>query len=170
MLISHVMYRYSEAVGLLYTSNTLNVRQTRTIVGMQKSMLPHRLRMIRSLHIDVPLHYQWKNGKVVGYEESWPENILTFWEPAWSVIAEINGLLNLKVTLSCRTPREIDQETLVHILQPMMTINHVPDFALEIFLPLPEQLLEGVLQSLGGDPPFSVEVKKHIHMPDAPPW
>lgn len=52
MLISHVMYRHSEAVGL-YTSNTLNVRQTRTIVGMQKSM-PHRLRMIRSLRIDIP--------------------------------------------------------------------------------------------------------------------
>lgn len=122
MLISHAMYRYSEAVGLLYTSNTLHVCQTRTIVGMQKSMQPHRLRMIRFLHIDVPLHDQWKNGRVVGCEESWPRDILTFGEPVWPVIAEIKGLLNLKVTLNCQTPPEIDQETLVHILQPIMTI------------------------------------------------
>lgn len=113
---------------------------------------------------------QWTNGKVVGSEQSWPENILTFWEPAWSVIAGIHGLLNLKVTLSCRMPPEIGQETLIHILQPMMAINHVPNFALEIFFPLPEQLLEDVLQYLGGNPPFSVEIKELVYVPDAPPW
>ena len=52
----------------------------------------------------------------------------------------------------------------------MMAINHVPNFVLEMFLPLPEQLLEGVLQSLGGDPPFSMEVKEPIYMPNPPFW
>lgn len=118
--------------------------------------------MIRSLHIDVSLNHDRMNGRGGCYEDSWLHNILTFWEPAWSVIAEIHGLLNLKVTLSCNGSLEFDWETLVHVLQPMMTINHVPNFVLETFLPLPEQLLEGVLQSLGGNPPFSVEVKERI--------
>ena len=139
-------------------------------MGMQKSMLPHRLCMIRSLHIDVPLNHDRMNGWPVIYQESWLHNILTFWEPAWSVIAGIHGLLNLKVTLSCKGSPEMDRETLVHILQPMMAINHVPNFVLEMFLPLPEQLLEGVLQSLGGNPPFSVVVKEPIYMPNPPFW
>lgn len=36
----------------------------------------------------------------------------------------------------------------------MIAINHVPKFVLETFLPLPEQLLEGVLRSLGRNPPI----------------
>lgn len=133
-------------------------------------MLPHRLQMIRSLDIDVPLKMSWQEACIDVDEAAWPENILIFWNPAWSVISEMHGLRNLKVTLSSNKPLDIDWETLHHILQPMMAVKHVPYFALEMFLSLPERLLEDVLQSLGGNAPFSVEVKEHIHMPNAPPW
>ena len=159
-MLIRVINRYSEAVGLLYTANTLNVRQTRTILDMQKCILPHRLRMFRSLHIDVPLRSRWKDGSVVGDGHLWPGNILTFWAPAWSVLAEMHGLMNLTVSLGPQTQRvvEVDRETLTHVMEPMMAVKHVPAFVLEILLPLPDGLLEDVLQHLG-NPPFAVEAK-----------
>ena len=44
--------------SILTTNNALNVRQIKTIVGMQKTLLPHCFHMIRSLRLDVPLHDQ----------------------------------------------------------------------------------------------------------------
>lgn len=160
--------RYSEAIDLLYTSNPFNVRLTRTILDMQKCIPPQRLRLIRSLELDVPLHVLWGDDRVQESDPSWPANILIFWDPAWSVIAEMHGLLKLTISISSRAFGQpvIDRETLTHVLKPMMAVKHVRDFALEVCLPLPGGLLEDVLRELGGDPPFSVEVKEFRYLRD----
>lgn len=127
--------------------------------------------MIRSLEIDAPVERLWEGSSINnGYNAGWPDNVLGFWKPAWSVISEMHGLLNIKVILSCSIQGEIGEDTLKYILEPMMEIKHVPKFALELFIILPDQLLENVLELLGGNPPFSVESRGHVHMRDARFW
>lgn len=56
---------------------------------------------------------------------------------------------------------------LIYILRTIMAINHVRTFVVEIFPPL-DQLLEEVLQGLGEQRLFSVEVKEFVYVPGAP--
>lgn len=81
-------------------------------------------------------------------------------------MAEMHGLQNLWVTLSSQMESpKIGQEILIYILRTMMLIMSEP-FVVEIFSPLPGQLLEEV-QDLGEQCPFSVEVKEYVYVPDA---
>lgn len=58
--------------------NSFNVRLTRTIVDMQRSIPPQRLRMIRYLELDVPLHVLWGDEQVHGSNPPFYASILTF--------------------------------------------------------------------------------------------
>lgn len=129
---------------------------------MQRCIPPQRFRMIRSLELDVPLHALWGIDDVHQSNPPYEVAILTFWDPAWAAIKEMRGLLTLKVSISSYSyfyQPIIDHETLTHLLRPMMAVRHVRDFALDVCLPLPDGLLEETLRELGGDPPFSLEVK-----------
>lgn len=157
-----IIPRYSEAIGILYTDNILNVRQTRTIVDLAQTILPQRLSTIRSIHIDAPLEVEYCKGEPWCDSARFPDDIGYYWESAWEAIAQMKDLKSLRVTFSQRQhPFYItDTLSLIRMFEPMVAIN-VPNYLVEFYQPIE---LEEILQAYGGQVPFSVEVKEPVHV------
>lgn len=54
-----IIQKYFKEIDILYTSNILNVRQTRTIANLAVTILPRRLSVIRSLGTDLLLGIEY---------------------------------------------------------------------------------------------------------------
>lgn len=150
---------------MLYINNTLNVRQPKAIIDMKNTMVSHRFSSICSLHIDVPLHWDWTGAPYVPGEQ-WSGNVLSLWEPAWCIIAkDMHGLQNLQVTFSQHKERwgsPTSHVTLEHLLRPMMGVVHVQYFLVEFFMPWMQNQVQEVLDSFEKTSPFKLIFKEPV--------
>jgi len=128
---------YSEAIDILYTENTFNVRKSRTVVELPGTILPHRFHSIRSLHIDTVFDYPWPQTTLPF--PYWPPDVPDTWPMAWKVIAKMRGLRNLRVSLSQYdihgSEEDMDDESVLNILRPLQAVK-VPTFVVEFFWPV----------------------------------
>jgi hypothetical protein len=126
---------------------------------MDKVIVPHRLNSISSLHLDTIAVYHAFN---LAYNKSkWPTGVIWYWKEACEIISRMQGLKNLRVTLTkSKTWIALDDpdiDGLVWLLQPLMAVQ-APSFLVDIHWPRPVDL-DGISRGLGGKTPFAIEVK-----------
>lgn len=150
--------RYSESIDILYSQNTLSFRQTRTIVDLQRTIIPRRLNSIRSMHLYFLLQLYWYETRLETIEHIYPFDIPFFWESAWKVIAEMKSLQSLRVEF---TDGRLDDEypprdAVVHLLKPMTAIKF-PKYVVQFDWAVEVDEFVGLL---GNDLPFEIQVKE----------
>lgn len=127
-------------------------------------MVPHRLNSISSLHLDTQAIHPSFNTKYGSLE--WPTDVLWYWKGACDVLTKMQGLQNLKISLTRtslwlpRVPTGLAQdpiEGLVWFLQPLMAVRQVPNFNVDVYWPRPLDL-ERLQRELDGQPPFHLDV------------
>lgn len=96
-------------------------------MGMKNTMVSHRFSSIRSLYIDIPLHWEWHGAPYDPSRERWSEDVVSLWEPAWCIIEkDMHGLQNLQDTFSQHKVKwgsPTSHGTLEHLLRPMMVLG-----------------------------------------------
>lgn len=153
--------RYSESVEVLYSQNVLSFRQSRTIVDLQRTILPQRFDRIRYLHLSIPF-----KDSDSPYDRPFPGPPRSLWWTAWETIADIKSLLNLHVEFTrCRDwPFENqdyypnpDWNEVIQFLEPMKAIR-VPSFVLTLFWRVDQA---EILRAVGDAAPFRVDFEEH---------
>ncbi|KAL2841303.1 hypothetical protein BJX68DRAFT_245629 [Aspergillus pseudodeflectus] len=148
---------YSEAIGLLYTKNILQVRQARTLGEFPLVMRHDRLATVRKLHLDMRLssysdQCQWTVGG---------------WNDALHVVRYyMQGLQQLRVSFGVKHDEVVvDDQMLVELLQNLSYVEHVPDFVVEFRW---RRKVDGLLNQVGRPPdgfPFRVDVYDILDQP-----
>lgn len=164
--------RYSESIGILYSDNILNFRQTRTITDFKATILPQRFEEIRSLHLGCPLEAFWDVDigtqlRALCASPVWyPGDVCFYWIPAWEAIKSMKGLKNLRVSLwQFARPHEPDSlptiDKLVELFKSVVGVV-VPNFHVEFYWPVN---IEELQRSLNGKLSCSFEVKDETVSP-----
>lgn len=147
---------------MLYSQNVLSFRQSRTIVDLQRTILPQRLESIRSFEISIPI----KDGIWARSDYSFPGTPRSLWWTAWETIADMKSLVNLHVDFSrwhdWESRFHYDQQVpdwneVIQLLEPMKAIC-VPNFVLTLHWHVDQA---EILRGVGDAPPFRVEFKQH---------
>lgn len=133
--------RYSEAAPVFYQNNIFTFAKPDALPSLQQTIPTSRFRSIRFLHLSTALAARWdptSQTAIAPEAQCDPDfkqfavDVLTQWASVWRFIAdEMEGLQNLRVSLSSLVtsdaPRDVDEETLLHVFRPMMKV-HVPTF------------------------------------------
>ncbi|KAL2835938.1 hypothetical protein BJY01DRAFT_252252 [Aspergillus pseudoustus] len=151
---------YSEAIGILYTKNILQVRQARTIVEFPLVMRHHRLATIRKLHLDTRLSPNWDI-------EHWSINK---WNGALHVVKTyMQGLQHFRVSFGVtHEGAAVHDEELVALIRNLSYVKHVRDFVIEFHW---WREVDELLVRVGRPPegfPFRVEVHDILDQPGRP--
>ncbi|KAL1613927.1 hypothetical protein SLS56_012215 [Neofusicoccum ribis] len=148
---------YIEAVDILYSQNKFVVRLLKTVVDLQRTVLPHRLNLIRFLRIEVRFHFPVPL-EVINDSKSHsrlPTDVGEMWLPTCRAISLMHGLHELHITVddAWQNSESGKAEAMyAQFLQPLMDVV-VPVFQVEIH-PLFD--VEMVLHNLARTPPFSL--------------
>ncbi|GIK07300.1 hypothetical protein Aspvir_002962 [Aspergillus viridinutans] len=140
---------YTEAISLLYEANKFHFDSTLTVQALPLCMVPRRLASIRYIRLDIQA---FENRAIIA-------NVLSSWEQACAVLAGIEALEELVVTL-----RSLDMGTLykplplLTLLRPLTKIR-ASRFVVEV---PPHDDPEGVVGGLGVVP-FTLETKDSLH-------
>ena len=128
---THSGTRYSEAINLLYSTNTLVMTQPGTLILLQKLIVPQRLRAVRSLR----LHW-W----LCGLPPSSPihvQDCLLDWTNICSVLATMKGLRDLCIELAMTEVWKFYPLVFgARVLKPLQAVARLKDF--ELRMPFPE--------------------------------
>lgn len=157
------IYRYVEAIDVLYSENILSFRQTRTIVDLERTILPQRLDRIRSVRLSFPLELftiDAEGQELATGAWEYPLDIPYFWDAAWKILARMESLESLQVEFTLwRMYHGPDPElnALLHLLRPM-TVVHVPRYVVDLYLDLDTDALMRALDAL----PFEIRVRERI--------
>ncbi|KAL1620829.1 hypothetical protein SLS56_009440 [Neofusicoccum ribis] len=145
---------------ILYTRNKFVVRQCKTLIDLERTVLPHRLQAIRFLHIDVPLDLPVDKPELI-----WPlyppDPYHLMWVPACRVVARMTGLQSLRVTVyDINNQHQFyrqgnPDDMFVQLLEPLMDVK-APVFQVCLDAPIDVSYVLGRL----GAAPFSIVVKQ----------
>ena len=131
LISTHLGVRYSEAINLLYSTNTLVMTQPGTLILLQKLILPQRLHAVRSMR----LHW-W----LCGLPPSSPihvQDCLLDWTNVCSVLATMEGLRDLLVELAMTEVWKFYALMFgARVLKPLQAVARPKDF--ELRTPFPE--------------------------------
>lgn len=154
------VHSYTEAIDILYTQNKFVVRQCKTIVDLERTILPHRLHAIRYLHIDVPLDFPVDKDEL-----AWPvyppDPYHSMWVPACRTLARMQGLQHLRITVSDimaqhRFQRQSNPDDM--FVQLLESLIEVKALVFEVYLDAPIDT-SYVLGRLGAVP-FSLIIRQ----------
>lgn len=155
--------RYLESIDILYSENTLSVRQTRTIVDLQRTILPQRLDRIRSLRLSFPLNLYCidaEGQKLAMCPHIYPLDVPYFWAAAWETITAMKSLQSLQVEFTrwlLDDRRDPDPAALLHLLKPMRAV-HVPRYVVDVYFNLDTAAIVRALDAL----PFEIRIRERI--------
>lgn len=85
---------YCEAIDILYANNAFVVHRPETLYFLAETVLPHRLRSIRSFYM------AWSSERPCLFEVS-ERSRQRMWERAWLILASLPELRYLQVELGC---------------------------------------------------------------------
>lgn len=136
-------YRYSEAIDILYSRNIFRLEHLDTLAHFSTITLPSRFNSIRSLHL---YWYFYKDIFTDAYL-TYPPRDLETWQKTCDILASMEGLRDLTITLAAR---RWDQASRVKLLHSMMRIK--PKGSFEVTVPwawpgleeVEEEKLEGM--------------------------
>ncbi|KAL2867825.1 uncharacterized protein BJX67DRAFT_77778 [Aspergillus lucknowensis] len=144
---------YTEAVELLYTANTLHFDDLQTIQCLPRCITPRRLSSIRFVTLDL----------LAFWDATVNPEILEAWKPACDVLAGMQDISELTITLHWRSKWSTDKAPLSTLLDPLKDIKTSKSFIVEV--PPngdPESIVDGT-----GDVPFtlvpdaSLKIQRH---------
>ncbi|KAL2815265.1 hypothetical protein BDW59DRAFT_166856 [Aspergillus cavernicola] len=113
---------YSEAIHLLYESNTFIFDDLQAIRSLPRCITPCRLSSIRRLHIDIDA---FENRSV-------SPKILSAWKPTCDILSGMQGLIKLTITLRSHDTTETQKKlALSSILDPLKSVK-VSKFVVQV--------------------------------------
>ena len=131
-----MIYRYSEAIYVLYAHNTFRFINLSTIISFSSIILPQRLKSIRSLHLHWEIHmgYFKLNQTQTHRLELLERPVDTRWETVCQILADMSGLRELRVLL-LQHPfwyvwREFKRQD--EIFEPMRRIQGLEKYEVEV--------------------------------------
>lgn len=149
--------RYSEAIDIFYTENTFKLEEgslpAYTLpADLQKAILPQRFSAIRSLDILVDIHdflsfWEYHRPRYINFEEGKDPGP----GKPWEAIGTMKGLRKLRVRFKYNftqywddggppdIPPEIVANTEKDTLEPLMSLDWIPDFEVEVSWPADEE-------------------------------
>ncbi|OCL03295.1 hypothetical protein AOQ84DRAFT_356975 [Glonium stellatum] len=145
---------YSEAVDILYSRNTFRFEHLDTFIHFSTVILPSRFNSIRSLQI----YWYFKRDIYLNSSFSYPPYDKATWEKACSILANIDALRYLTLTLGARSWHQTSKDKL---LQSLMQIQ--PRKRFEVTVPWVWPGLEEVEREKLEGMPFTI-----LHMSDLP--
>lgn len=145
---------YSEAVDILYSRNAFRFEHLDTLIHFSTMTLPCRFNNIRSLQI----YWYFKRDIYLDSSFTYPPYDKDTWERACGVLANIEGLRNLTLTLGARSWHQKSRDML---LQSLMQIQ--PRKRFEVTVPWVWPGLEEVEREKLEGAPFTI-----THMSDLP--
>ncbi|PLN86920.1 hypothetical protein BDW42DRAFT_198379 [Aspergillus taichungensis] len=152
---------YTESIDILYSENVISFCQTRTVAEFQRTILPHRLHKVRSLHLALPLLLLWFGGRFQCCKELSPLDIPFYWEEAWQTIPKFTSLQSLRVSLRKRASSESDPDIdgLVHLMKSMVPIK-IPEYVVDFYWPVEVHTL---VSMLGNEVPFEIRINEPVY-------
>ena len=123
---------YSEAVDLLYSSNTFVLHDLHTLETFAKSVPPQRLNAIRKLEIyyspvaSIPYQHEWGKHYDLPHDLDW----------IWEIVTGMQGLRKLGIVLEAYSSLILDDEDReaceVRRLKPLLQLRGLSTFSLEL--------------------------------------
>lgn len=95
LLVRGNVYRYTEAIHMLYAHNTFLVDHLDTVVNLSCTIFPQRLASIRSLQLTWTFHHLCLESR---FQLLPPDDGAT-WEQACQIIASMKGLRSFRLTM-----------------------------------------------------------------------
>lgn len=116
---------------MLYSVNVFEFRNHYPFIYFPTTILPARLRQIRSLHftfrIGPELDY------ITGTRSTGGSGGAVAWKKTWEIVAEMSGLRNLQVDLFKLLDTELlEGSQMDQLLLPFMTVKHMDRFIVGI--------------------------------------
>ncbi|OCK80181.1 hypothetical protein K432DRAFT_353504 [Lepidopterella palustris CBS 459.81] len=145
---------YSEAIDILYSRNTFRLEHLDTLSHFSTITLPSRFNSIRSLH----LYWYFYNDIFADAWFTYPPRDLATWQKTCDILARMEGLRVLTITLGARRWEEASR---VKLLQSMMKIRATKRF--EVTVPWAWPGLDEVAGERLEGMPFSI-----THMSELP--
>lgn len=122
---------YTEAVPLLYSTNTFDFSSLETLLAFSSAILPSRFDSIVRLRLDLQFSLSARYG------ESNPESDMPRWERTWRVIATMRSLQEVRVRIDwprgVASGKEITNEKEAAFLQSLELVTGLRVF--EVVLP-----------------------------------
>lgn len=132
------------------------MRQTRTIVDLQRTILPQRLPSIRSLHMDFLLAQWWYEGSLRGDASDYPFDILYFRGAAWKTVPGMKWPQRLRVAVSDGVRKNLHPDVVLQLLKPMVAFTF-PIYMVEFDWSVQ---VHDLIRKLGNAVPFELHVKE----------
>lgn len=112
---------YTEAIPVLYGDNTFSMPHLESVISLADTILPQRFNSIRSVELGwyfyIPYPLYAPEFQPIDYP---PYDIAT-WKRVWSILANMEGLLQLRVDLVGRWSLTADEEG--RLLGPAMKVQ-----------------------------------------------
>ncbi len=128
--------RYTEAIGTLYAENIFDINHVSTVIYLSRSILPQRMNTIRSLQLDWyvkhPMYLDPVRDRGPPFYTVLPPHDAGTWEKVWQIIARMEGLRELSV--SVRGRGMMLWGAFEQLLQPLMAVKQVTRF--EVVIPM----------------------------------
>ncbi len=116
---------YSEAIDMLYSCNVFEFQDLETIFQLPRRILPHRLNLIASIQVD--LSYM----EALQFNQSC-DHFPKEWESCWRIIAELQGLRELRVDINMFFELYKPHIPLKTILDPLRAVKGAKIFEVSI--------------------------------------
>lgn len=122
---------------MLYTGNTFSIRQDTTLIHLASLVPPHRLSLIKTLHCDFILDFRTYRRTC----HSSP-GVFDTWEEAWRILAGMQGLGTLQVTITNlgATQRPPTTYQLISVLAPLRAVTGIEEYVVELMVEVPKEL------------------------------
>ena len=115
---------YSEAIDILYSHNIFSFDYVNNILMLPRSMLAHRLNLINSVQFSL-----WYGGGTYVTGERFEAHE---WEVCWRIIASMQGLRELRVTIKLPFILHGPHVPLKHILDPLRAVKGTKIFEVSV--------------------------------------
>lgn len=124
---------YTEAITVLYGDNRFSLLHLESLISLQETILPRRLNAIRYLelgwyfYVPYPLYtrttFQEARGPIREPMKQYPPYDIATWERVWAILAQMEGLTELRVDLVGRWIEPLTREEEGWLLEPAMAVR-----------------------------------------------
>ena len=150
---------YTEAVPIMYRSNTFIVRQSAALSNLERTILPQRFQAIRTLELSTRIPASERSDPYYLDFTTWLFDDPSRWEGACRTLARMDGLRNLTVQLSQESlssrdyhRQQQDQERALRMVAYIAPLANVPPkkfFEVKVEWPIGVEFL-GALREVTG--------------------
>lgn len=114
---------YTEAMPVLYGDNTFSMLHLESVMSLADTILPQRLNTIRSVELGWYFYIPYPLYTCKFQPMDYPPNDIATWERVWSILANMEGLVTLRIDLKARwmEPLTVDEER--QLLAPAMVVR-----------------------------------------------